>query len=575
MTMNSNQYRSLLFVASMLVTGIMCLVWDQREYEGAWLCLFADLGIIGVFLFFLSKRLATTFRVLLSVLLYGATLVDINCSYHFGSGLSPVILGLMLNTNMAEVSDFFSSYGYQLLHDWHLWLLLLVVALHIVSAIWVGRWPAIPLERKRMVALMMGGGLLICIMLTGKSKVQLFQLLTQSTVSDMESLIFSRYDNSAYLPIYRLIYSWRAQSLAGYEIEKLRETTASVHVDSCSHRSPLIALVIGESYNRHHSALYGYHVPTTPKQVEREHNGELTVFTNVVSPWNITTNAFNHMFSLHYYGAERAWASYPLFPQLFRQAGYYVSFISNQFEQRGMNTFFNQTGGFFLNDRILCDRQFDYRNRCVRHDDMAFLKECLPMLQIEERTFRLDIIHLHGQHFEYEDRYPSSEEVFRQRQYRRRGLSRSQRKTVAHYDNATLHNDKVLDAILQFYENRSAIVIFLSDHGEEVYDDLPVKGRLYGELTARQVHQEFEIPFWIWCSPSYREQHPDVVTLVKDAAQQPFITDRLPHLLLYLAGIACPDYDERLNLLSSKYDVSVPRQLEGIADYDALIKEIR
>ena len=575
MAMDSNQYRTLLFVASMLGTGIMCLVWNEREYEGAWLCLFADLGIICVCLFFLSKRLAATLRVLLSVLFYGAALVDIYCAYHFGSGLSPVILGLMLNTNLAEVSDFFSSYGRQLLYDWHLWLLLLVVALHITGAIWAGRWSAIQLQHKRKLALVMGGGLFVCVMLTGKSKIQLVQLLVQPTVSDMERLIFSRYDTSAYLPVYRLIYSCKAHSLAGREIEALLETTASVHVDSCSHRSPLIALVIGESYNRHHSSLYGYPLPTTPKQVERERKGELTVFTNVVSPWNITTNAFNHIFSLHHYGAEHAWSSYPLFPQLFRQAGYYVSFISNQFEQRGMSTFFNQTGGFFLNDNKLCDRQFDQRNRRVRHDDMAFLKECLPMLQTEERTFRLDIIHLHGQHFEYEDRYPSSEGVFRQRQYRGRGLSRSQRKTVAHYDNATLHNDNVLDTILQSYENSSAIVIYLSDHGEEVYDDLPVKGRLYGELTARQVRQEFEIPFWIWCSPSYREQHPDIVAMIKDAAQQPFITDRLPHLLFYLAGITSPDYDERLNLLSSKYDASVPRILEGIANYDALIKELR
>jgi heptose-I-phosphate ethanolaminephosphotransferase len=115
------------------------------------------------------------------------------------------------------------------------------------------------------------------------------------------------------------------------------------------------------------------------------------------------------------------------------------------------------------------------------------------------------------------------------------------------------------------------VVICLADHAEEVYDDLPVRGRIYSELTARQVHQEFEIPFWIWCSPAYEKHHPDVVAQIKESAQRPWMTDRLPHLLLYLADISQADYDERLSLISPLTDNKVSRIIEGIVDYDALI----
>ena len=48
------------------------------------------------------------------------------------------------------------------------------------------------------------------------------------------------------------------------------------------------------------------------------------------------------------------------------------------------------------------------------------------------------------------------------------------------------------------------------------------------------------------------------------------MTDALPHLLLYLAGIQTPTYKEEYNILSSKYDEMRPRILKNSADYDKL-----
>ena len=48
------------------------------------------------------------------------------------------------------------------------------------------------------------------------------------------------------------------------------------------------------------------------------------------------------------------------------------------------------------------------------------------------------------------------------------------------------------------------------------------------------------------------------------------MTDALPDMLLYLAGIASKDYHDEYNVLSDKYDEMRPRILKGTTDYDKL-----
>ena len=213
---------------------------------------------------------------------------------------------------------------------------------------------------------------------------------------------------------------------------------------------------------------------------------------------------------------------------------------------------------------------FDICNHKKSHNDLEFVTMNLPLIS-DCSAYKLDIIHLRGQHFEYENHYPKEQQFFKIADYRNRQLNDEEKQVVAHYDNATRWNDVVVDSILRNYKDSDAVVIYLADHGEEVYDDLPVKGRIYATPTARQARQEFEIPFWIWCSSKYIDHHPDIVAQIRSAARRPWITDRLPHLLLYLSGISHADYDERLSLIGPQNDVTIPRMIDGIIDYDSLM----
>ena len=83
-------------------------------------------------------------------------------------------------------------------------------------------------------------------------------------------------------------------------------------------------------------------------------------------------------------------------------------------------------------------------------------------------------------------------------------------------------------------------------------------------------HYEFEIPFWIFCSQKYISSHRDIYRQIRKAKDKRFMTDALPHLLLYLAGIETPTYNPKYNILSPEYDEMRPRILKNTADYDKL-----
>ena len=75
---------------------------------------------------------------------------------------------------------------------------------------------------------------------------------------------------------------------------------------------------------------------------------------------------------------------------------------------------------------------------------------------------------------------------------------------------------------------------------------------------------------WIYCTRTYSRNHPDVVKAVRSAKNKPYMTDALPHLLMGLAGIHCPYYKEKYDLLSPQYDTTRPRILKNTTDYNKL-----
>lgn len=406
--------------------------------------------------------------------------------------------------------------------------------------------------------------------------------MQMQNLGDVEHRLTEKDRPEMFCSPYRLAFSIRANQLAARQIDVIHKVAESVEVDSCSFKSPNIVLIIGEAYNRQHSELYGYDRPTTPRQLEMKRSGQLVTYTDVVSPWNLTSYVFKHFMSTYAVGDKGDWCDYPLFGEIFRKAGYHVTFLTNEFLPQAKQAVYDFSGGFFLNDPKLSAAQFDKRNTKLHVFDEGLLHDYIGIR--EERNMRgdtlqkgdLTIFHLIGQHQNYRIRCPRSKMHFTVADYAdRTDLKKEQwKKNLCWYDNATLYNDSIVSEITKLFADKDAIVIYMPDHGEEVHSrELPhFSGRMHStKIVRRLAREEFEIPFWILATPRYQQAHPELWAEIKAAASRPYMTDALPHLLMYLAGIDCRYYRPDLNILSPEYNARRPRLLKHQADYDEIM----
>lgn len=582
--------RNKLFFFFMYLLGIVgsyLVVPKQKNahvYENLWLELFLDLYIICAILALIPKKIRRWIRGILAAIAYIVAIIDVFCFVKFQSTINPTMLLLVGETDSRETGEFFSSYLTPDIILSGVGVILLIMLAHIVATFF--SWKKVSQTVKRWISPFqfekwLGWALIPLIIWSALSswhnKQEMAEMFDKQTIGQVEHELTTKDCARFYLPCYRLWFSIFSNRLASQQITKLIEAKDKATVDSCSFRSPDIVLIIGESYNKHHAQLYGYEKPTTPRQLKRKKRDRLVVFSDVVAPWNLTSFVFKNVFSMHVVGQKGDWCDYPLFPELFRKAGYHVSFITNQFLPKAKEAVYDFSGGFFLNDPTLSKAQFDTRNTKVHRWDDGILKDFDEMMKDgsigEKANGRLTIFHVMGQHVNYHQRYPKKQRKWYERDYDRPDLTKKQRDILSHYDNAVLYNDSIVDQIIHRYEDKDAIVLYMPDHGEECYNDgFKHHGRNHSaEITEFLAHQEFDVPFWIWCSRKYAAAHSDIYKEIVKAKDRRMMTDALPHLLLYLAGISCKDYRAEYNILSPEYDEKRPRVIKGIADYDKVI----
>lgn len=618
-----------LFFVFMFLLGLVC-TWTEipnirgfKLYEHQYIELFVDLYLVCLLLMAVPQRVRWWVRGAVATVLYAVAWIDVFCFVNFGSTITPTMLLLVGETNGREAGEFVSSYlSFDLLFS-SVGLVFLLIALHVAASLLGHRLPSFlqkkmrpqaqngeqplteeeqvpPLQRLKSAALSFlrngnhtqtaCGLLTLALLIYGiiavaPNKAATARLMGYDRIGDVERELTRPDRAQLYMPIYRLAFSIHANRLTAQQLTRLIAAKDKAEVDSCSFTSPNIVLIIGESYNRRHSQLYGYDKETTPRQSKRAEMRQLTLFTDAVAPWNLTSFVFKFMFSLYAVGDEGEWCDRPLFPQLFRKAGYRVTFLTNQFLPKAREAVYDFSGGFFLNNQEMSHSMFDVRNEALHPLDNGLLADYDKMLKDNRFAFKrtgsdgkkadehnLFIFHLMGQHVNYRTRYSKDRRRFKPEDYERPDLNKKQLNILSHYDNATLYNDSIVDQILCRFENENAIVIYLSDHGEECFDGVAnTFSRLHSaEIDARLAREEFAVPMWIWCSHSYAVTHPDICQRIVDARNRPFMSDALPHLLLYLAGIHTKDYREQLNLLSPEYDETRPRVLKMTADYNQL-----
>ena len=602
-----NMKRNIAFWVFMYALGIVTafVVLPQTRnakiYDHLYTELFVDVSVLFLFLSLLPQKISVWIKRLFYVIAYTVAIVDVYCFIKFGSTLTPTMLLLVGETNAQEAGEFLKSYLSTDIIFSKLGWVLLVMLVHVVWSVIFSRkdeggrrkensnniqdsisqgsktWKISPSS-----LLLPLSSIVFLFSLTDcwKNKEAFHRLMSYQTIGEVEHELTEKTCANLYQPLYRLAFSIRANQLTAKQVQKLITGIDKVQVDSCAFTTPHIILIIGESYNRHHAQLYGYEKPTTPRQLKRAQQGELIAYQDVVAPWNLTSFVFKYLFSLYTVGDQGEWCDYPLFPEVFRQAGYHVTFLTNQFLPQAKEAVYDFSGGFFLNNPTLSNAMFDARNEKLSYYDEGLLKDWDDIRgrtkeeggRMSSKQGELTIVHLKGQHLDYRTRSPKTRWFFKRDDYDRPDLRPEEIQRLAYYDNAVLYNDSIVDQVIRRVENEQAVVIYVPDHGEECYGPgVHFCGRMHStEITGRLAHEEFDIPFWIWCSHAFMVEQPELFDAIVRAKNRRYMTDAIPFLLMHLAGIHTPDYREELDILSPQYNEMRPRILKNTTDYDKI-----
>lgn len=542
-----------LFFFFIYLLGLACIFIVNQGGKGLnAIELFFDVYLLCAVLCIFPEKVRRGVKYVLSIFLYGLAMVDVWCYSNLGSGITPMLVSDIVNTNSREAGEALSNF---LTFKSIFSPVLIIVALAALHVFFTFKHFLLP--RLNVSDTVLGG--LALVLLAGSAVVA---LPGKKAYLDGDGA-------QAYLPVYRL---WVAQSAAHQgrkAVANVEKVNSDVQIDSCTHLSPDIVIIIGESYNKHHSQLYGYNKPTTPWQVAAAKDGSLIPFSDVIAPANQTLDVFRYLLSTSSLSTEGKWEDYPLVLNLLRKGGYQVTFITNQFVEGATPRADLTDGKAFFNDKELSKLQFDHRNTRMHKYDLALLHD-FDSLRQYSRSNNIYVIHLLGQHFKYQDRYPLKAAQFRESDYADRNLSPENKAILTAYDNATAYNDYVVHQVVRRFVDRDALVIYVPDHGEFCFDGSETSGRTLELKTANDLYQQVEIPFWIWTSKAYRKARPWMWRQMWAARNKPFMTDNFDQLLMSLAGLYSRWYRPQDDVLNQQYKIR-HRLVEGKLDYDALV----
>lgn len=312
------------------------------------------------------------------------------------------------------------------------------------------------------------------------------------------------------------------------------------------HRANVV-MVVGESASRDHLSLYGYTLPTS-SLTDAMGTDSIIVFDDAIG--SSTTTAANLSRVLTFLSdSDRAesWAESPFLISMLNEAGYETNWISNQ---DCSGTWGNSSIAMVsMADNVRYVGSVSSDDATLRRYDEVVVPEAAKVLS--DTVFpKFTGIHLLGSHTEYALRYPEEFGRFDAKTvleaFPGRNITSRQAHVVATYDNSICYTDYILSRIVGMVaaSGQPAVLIYFSDHGENVYDD--------GDFCGRD-ERYVRVPFFIYANAAFRTAQPALWQQLRQSADRPFSTADISHLICTLTGTAYAAYDERKDVSSPSY----------------------
>lgn len=270
-----------------------------------------------------------------------------------------------------------------------------------------------------------------------------------------------------------------------------------------------IIIVMGESVNKNHMAAYGYNHPTTPFLTSLQGSKNFYLF-NAIAPTNQTRYSIPIDLTeanVHYY--ENRYIRSGSVLTYFKANGYESYWISNQGRAGKNDSTISSMAAeanttFFANLNYL-DAKTD-----------SVLLEYLNKLQPTSKK-EMILLHLMGSHSDYVNRYDKQIALFK-----------PAKNIVEEYDNTIYYTDYILSQIFERYKHDKVLLIYLSDHGENI--NLENNG--HGFLPPYK--DEYMVPLVMYSSV----KNPRLDELYRDNKKGYFNLENFTSMVQYVSGIS-------------------------------------
>lgn len=295
---------------------------------------------------------------------------------------------------------------------------------------------------------------------------------------------------------------------------------------------PYVVVVLGESASRLHFSLYGYDLPTTPGEEREAASGNLIPFTQVEAPEHFTRGAIPYILTEKTRNDGGVpWTAFPSIYDILSQTNYETYWISNQ-----------ENSGILGAGELAFSKQNAHQaftHHSAQNEYQAFYDDrLLPLLDEALQSHhpsrpQFYLLHLIGSHQQYDKRYPEDFPAF-QAEDEQKPKSGQGRALRAQYDTSIRYTDTILQQIYDRFRDKEAIVIYLSDHGEDVYD---FQKDYLARHTPGGSREELLVPLTLWGSDTFIRKNPELWQTLQEKKAEPFNTEHLPELLWQIISL--------------------------------------
>ena len=317
---------------------------------------------------------------------------------------------------------------------------------------------------------------------------------------------------------------------------------------------PFIIFIIGESESRHFMGIYNPKYDSTPLCNKLIESGNMFAFTDTISMKSSTAQVMTPLLSFMDNSTETTeFTKFDPLVDVFTKAGYQAFWISNH-EKITKDLSY----ATYMSTRCNYSTFTSKSAGNVEHISRLCLKDevILPVLdkyinnQVPQKEKNLFCFQIMGSHIRYKDRVPDNFNKFQYTDVKEDKLNEIQKKTVAEYLNTIYYTDYIINEIISRFADKDAIMVYVSDHGEEMW-----QSGFVGHGPTSVSKYMIEIPFLIWVSDKFKEKRLEKIQSIKESINKPFMTDNLTHVMLDLANIETKQYDPTKSVINQAYKV--------------------